>query len=163
MATDIAADSPMAMAGERSTRQQLERWIGSWKTDGMSYTEGENGANLRASRVKLSMTEVWEWLPGHHFATHRWEGTVGESPFQGLEVIGHDRERGRLVSRFFDNNGNAPVYDVVVQGNTWIYTGSAQRATLTWGDEGNSVMIHWDWLNGGRWVPLCDLKSVRVG
>lgn len=162
MLHETVTESRAALGSLTPEQEQLARWVGRWKTEGLSYTEGESKATMRASRVRMSMAEEWEWLPGRHFLSHRWDGSVGEAFFQGLEVIGFDRERGRMISRFFDSNGNAPVYEVMVHEGNWTYSGKEQRATFTWEDDGNAVIVHWDWLNGGRWVPLCDLKSVRL-
>ena len=57
-------------------------------------------------------TEVFAWMPGGFFLLHDWDGTVAGQPFRGHEVLGFDEESGAYSSRFFDDQGNCPVYQV---------------------------------------------------
>ena len=159
--TDTQAPAQPTTPGPEHDR--LEVFAGTWKTVGPSYTEGQSNQTLRASTVPMALMDTYEWLPGGFFLVHRWDGTVGEQAFQGLEVIGYDAASRSYSSWFFDNNGNCPVYRVTEQDGIWTYTGDRQRATYVVGDGGDAMTVHWEWSrDGANWHPLCDLKSVKV-
>jgi hypothetical protein len=143
--------------------ERLDVFVGSWKTEGPSYAEGTSNESLQTSTVPMRTTESFEWLPGGYFLLHRWDGTVGDQPFQGLEILGYDAERGEYVSRFFDNNGNHPTYRVSERDGVWTYTGDRQRGRQKLHANGTAMKVHWDWSRDGKdWRPLCDLTSVKV-
>ena len=135
--------------------------MGKWKVAGKSYAEGSSNENLQVSSVEMEFVETCEWLAGGFFLVNRWDGRVGEAEFNGMEVIGYDAESRAYVSRFFDNQGNAPTYQVSVRDNVWTYLGELQRATFEFSDNGNTMKTHWDWrkTDGENWLALCDLTA----
>lgn len=143
--------------------KRLGVFVGKWDVEGQSYAEGQSNESLQVSSVKMKFVETCEWQPGGFFLVNRWDGLVGDAEFNGMEVLGYDTESRSYVSRFFDNAGNAPTYQVTVSDKVWTYTGEAQCATFGFSDDGNTLTIHWDWKkNGGaKWLPLCDLTASK--
>jgi Protein of unknown function (DUF1579) len=144
--------------------KQLGVWVGKWNTEGQSYAEGHSNESLQVSSVKMTSVETFEWLLDGFFLVHRWDGRVGNAQFKGMEVIGYDASSQTYCSRFFDNAGNAPTYQVTVRDNVWTYIGELQRATFAFSDDGNTMTTHWDWkkTDSENWLPLCDLKVTKV-
>ncbi|PSB26263.1 DUF1579 family protein [Stenomitos frigidus] len=144
--------------------KQLGVWVGKWSTEGQSYAEGNSNENLQVSSVKMTSVETFELLLDGFFLVHRWDGRVGGAEFKGMEVIGYDASSQTYCSRFFDNAGNTPTYQVTVCENVWTYIGELQRATFEFSDDGNTMTTHWDWkkTDSENWLPLCDLKVTKV-
>lgn len=144
-------------------QKQLAVWVGKWNSEGQSYAEGHSNESLKASSVKMASVETFEWLLDGFFLVHRWDGHVGGAAFKGMEVIGYDASSQSYISRFFDNAGNTPTYNVIVRDNVWTYIGELQRATFEFSDEGNTMTIHWDWkkTEDENWLPLCDLTASK--
>ena len=151
-------------SSERSAEtKRLDIFVGKWKVEGKSYTEGSSNANLQASFVEMKFVQTCEWLSGGFFLVNRWDGHVGESEFNGMEVIGYDFACQTYFSRFFDNAGNAPTYQVTLRENVWTYNGELQRATFEFSEDGNAMKTHWDWreTEGENWLPLCNLTASK--
>ena len=95
---------------------------------------------------------------------NRWDGHVEKSEFKGMEIIGYDIPSQKYISKFFDNAGNAPTYQIKVRENVWTYNGKLQRATFEFSNDGNTITTHWDWkkTDGENWLPLCDLTASKT-
>ena len=102
-------------------------------------------------------------MSGGFFLVNRWNGQVGESEFNGMEVIGYDAESPTYISRMFDNGGNAPTDQISLDDNVWTYSGELQRATFEFSDDGKTMKTHWDWRKSDdeNWLPLCDLTASK--
>ena len=151
-------------SSEPSTEiMRLGIFVGKWKVEGKSYAEGSSNESLQASSVEIKFVQTCEWLSGGFFLMSRWDGHVGKSEFNGMEVIGYDFASQTYFSRFFDNAGNAPTYQATVRKNVWTYSGELQRATFEFSDDGNTMKTHWDWkkTDGENWLPLCDLTASK--
>ena len=147
-----------------SALNKLEVFVGKWDVAGKSYAEGSSNENLQVSSVEMKFVQTGEWLSGGYFLKNHWDGHVGESEFNGMEVIGYDAESETYSSRFFDNVGNAPTYQLSVRDNVWTYIGELQRATFEFSADGDEMTIHWDWkkTDGEDWKPLCDLTATKT-
>ena len=158
---DTQAQQPPSSPGPQHER--LGVFVGKWKSDGPTYAEGQSNETLKASTVRMRSDDTFEWLPGGFFLVHHWDGMVGKQPFRGLEIIGYDESSRSYSSRFFDDQGNCPVYRITEHDGVWTYTGDRQCATFTFDSTGDSMTIHWDWsLDGVDWKPVCDLKAVKI-
>ena len=70
--------------------KRLEVFVGKWNVEGKSYAEGQSNESLQVSSDKMKFVQTCEWLPGGFFLVNRWDGRVGESEFNGMEVVGYD-------------------------------------------------------------------------
>ena len=143
---------------------KLDVFVGKWKVEGKSYAEGSSSENLQVSSVEMIFVQTGEWLSGGFFLVNRWDGRVGESEFNGMEVIGYDAKSRTYISRMFDNGGNAPTYQISLHDNVWTYSGELQRATFEFSDDSRTVKTHWDWrkTDSENWLPLCDLTASKA-
>jgi hypothetical protein len=140
-----------------ASHRRLDVFVGHWHAEGTSYADGQRADDPRASGVPWISDESYEWLPGGFFVLHRWNARAGEHIFQGTEIIGYDPDAGGYFTRFFDNAGNHPEYQVSVNGDVWTFNEPQTRATVTVGGDGNSMTFKWESRQGdGGWLPLCD-------
>ena len=158
-----AAETKTQSLGPSTEIKRLEIFAGKWNVKGKSYAEGSSNESLQVSSAQMEFSQTGEWLSGEFFLVNRWSGHVGESEFNGMEIIGYDIPSRKYISKFFDNAGNAPTYQVTVRENVWMYNGEFQRATFEFSDDGNTIITHWDWkkTDGGKWLPLCDLTASK--
>ena len=143
--------------------KRLDIFVGEWNLEGKSYAEGSSNQNLQVSSVEMKFVQTCEWLSGEFFLMNRWDGHVGKSEFKGMEIIGYNIPSQKYISKFFDNAGSAPTYQVTVRKNVWTYNGELQRATFEFSDDGKTMKTHWDWRKskGENWLPLCDLTATK--
>ncbi len=162
-AIEAKSPSPEPPRAPSAEHKCLDVFVGKWDVEGKSYAEGQSNESLQVSSVKMKFVQTCEWLPGGFFLVNRWDGRVGDAEFNGMEVIGYDAESRKYSSRFFDNAGNAPTYQVTVNDKVWTYTGKLQRATFEFSDDGKTMKTHWDWrkTDSENWLPLCDLKASK--
>ena len=145
-----AADPP----ARHNLAFHLAALVGHWHVEG-DVAETEHGPATR-----WRSEEHCEWLPGECFLVNRWDARVGDRPFEGMAVFGHDTESGYFAT-FYDNAGHHPTYLVTIEGNTWTLTGEAQRATYEFAEDGNEVRIRWETKGDEGWQPLCELQGRR--
>lgn len=139
--------------------ERLNIFVGKWKAEGKSYGPPDNP---HESGVEWIGEENYEWFPGEFFLIHRFDNVVGGEDFIGIEVIGYDTESQSYFTRFFDNSGNHPEYRLSASGNTWTWTGEAQRSKIEFGDDGETMRTRWEFKNeGADWQQLCDVKAVK--
>ena len=159
-----AAETKAQSHGPSTEIKRLEIFAGKWNVKGKSYAQGSSNENLQVSPAQIEFIQTGEWLSGEFFLVNRWSGHVGESEFNGMEIIGYDIPSRKYISKFFDNTGNAPTYQVTVRENVWTYNGECQRATFEFSDDGNTITTHWDWRKNEAesWLFLCDLTAYKL-
>ena len=65
-------------------------------------------------------------------------------------------------ARTFENHGFYRHYALSVHDRTWLLEGETERARTVLIADGNTQTITWEWLRGGKWLPLCDRVATRV-
>jgi hypothetical protein len=145
-----------------AAHRRLEVFIGDWHAEGVSYGEGQDPADPRASGVPWTSDESYEWLPGKFFVLHRWDALAGKHEFKGAEIIGYDEAKERYFTLMFDNAGHHPEYRTSVDGDVWHFKEPQTRATVTVQEGGRKLSFNWEWKNGGNaWLPLCERIALR--
>ena len=160
----MAAKSSARVAWPKTAHRRLDAFVGIWHADGASYAEGQQAHEPRASAVRWTSEESYEWLPGKFFLLHRWDAMAGERSFMGTEILGYDEEHGGYFAHFFDNAGFHPEYQLAVDGAVWTFSEPQTRATVMIDDGRKTMTCNWEWRNGGtQWLPLCDRIATRTG
>jgi hypothetical protein len=140
----------------------LNVFVGSWHAEGNSYGDGQSEDDPFASSEQWTSNESYEWMSGNYFLLHRWNARVGDHQFKGLEIMGYDVAKKEFFTRFFDNNGNAIKYAVLMANNIWTLTEPHTRARIIFHDNGNTMILNWEWKHeGGDWLPLCNRKAIK--
>jgi hypothetical protein len=143
--------------------QRLNAFLGNWKTDGQTVGDGS------APAAPIRSSDVYEWLPGHFFLVHHWDGHVGETEVHGIEIIGYDPKRGAYQTHFFDSEGNSGSEDLSVHDRTWTWVGKQvmgsdwHRCTSVVSDDGDTMRAKHERSNDGvSWTPWMDVTLRRI-
>jgi hypothetical protein len=144
--------------------ERLEVFAGSWTTEGELGPGAEQGPDSPQAGTPVTGTDSYEWVPGRFFMLHRWNWKIGETSFEGMSVIGYDPETSAFPMHNFDNLGYSRMYQASVTDRTWTYLGVSERAVVVVGEDGNSITYRWERReNGNDWLPLCEVRTARVG
>jgi hypothetical protein len=136
--------------------KHLGAFAGAWTAEGVT------AASASAAAEKMAHEHTYEWLAGGFFLLHRWDGHIGAHASKGIEIIGYDPSSQAYEVHFFDSDGWSRIYQGSVRERTWAFTGSRERYTVTFANDGKTMTIHWDQLrDGGEWQPLCDVTATR--
>ncbi len=90
----------------------LDLFIGKW------INEGETVASPEVGAIKITTSDIYEWLPGKFFVLHTAYGRIGQIDVGGCEILGYDSGSKKFRSYFFDSRGNVSVGDVKIEGST---------------------------------------------
>jgi hypothetical protein len=138
----------------RLAHQRLETFVGTWKAEGEAY----------GPTAKLTGTESYEWLTGGFFLIYHFDRRYDDSEHTGIGIIGYDPSTQAYLAHFFDNLGFERTYRMSVHGRVWSLAGEWERATITFGDDGDSFTETWEQsIDGRSWRPLCAFKGTRAG
>lgn len=148
-----------AQGTDHPVHQALRRLAGRWRLEGHL---GE-GAGPAAAGAPATGTDHSEWLPGEVFLVNRWEHEMGGFRHAGLSVMGPQGEGEPYATRAFDNMGFARIYETRAEPGVLTLTGPWERAIVAIGEDGETLRIHWERSpDGEQWLPLCDLRGVRL-
>jgi len=132
-----------------------------------------SGHVLGDEPVPITGTDTYDVLAGGHFLVHHVDVTVGDQPVVAIEIIGEPNPAGGYLARSYDNDGNAELMTLAIDGaGVFRFEGgevaaAAQpedaptarvRATLTVADDGQSMHAVWERSEGGSmWQQWMDL------
>ncbi|GIH67793.1 DUF1579 family protein [Sphaerimonospora thailandensis] len=123
--------------------RSLDPLVGTWNMSGRDFGTGQ----------ALNGTMTFEWMDGGFFLIQRVEIDHIADRITGIEIIGHDDASQSLVSRYFDNTGNAFTYTWQVSGETlsiWFgEAGSPAGFKGKFSADGNTISGQWEWPGGG--------------
>jgi hypothetical protein len=137
--------------------RRLDVFVGRWTAEGRTEA-GPSGAS-----ENMTHQHTYEWLPGGFHLLHRWDGHIGQRVSTGIEIIGWDPGADAYEAHFFDSDGWFRVYHARVRDRVWTFSGTRERCSILFVDEGKTIMTHWDRSPDGlTWEPLCNLKATRV-
>lgn len=143
--------------------EALGVFLGEWKAEGISYGGTEQGGdNPKANGVPWVSTHQGYWHSGEFFLVQDERARPGGMVFDTLSIMGVDAKSGDYFARAFENHGFYRHYDVTVEGRTWRFNGTSERATIVFDESGETQMITWEWRPAGVWLPLCDRVATRV-
>jgi Protein of unknown function (DUF1579) len=135
---------------------RLGVFLGEWDAEGR-VESGSHGPS-----EAMAHTHTYRWLPGNFHIYHCWNGHIGSHASDGIEIIGYDAASRSYVFHFFDSDGWARTYQGHVDGPTWTLTGIRERCTMTFSDDGQSMMTRWERSPDGKaWEPLCVITSTK--
>ena len=137
--------------------ERLEVFVGHWASTGRTEA-GTSGPS-----ENMTHRHTYEWLPGRFHLLHRWAGHIGNRESQGIEIIGYDPGADVYQAHFFDSDGWARIYQARARDRVWTFSGTRERCSIMFDDDGRTMTAHWDRSpDGVAWEGLCDVTSTRV-
>jgi Protein of unknown function (DUF1579) len=156
MATDNAIQSQQQAPQPGPEHKRLQVFIGRWINEG--YTIAETGS----PSVKITTSDVYEWMPGGFFVLHTAYGRIGNMDVGGTEVLGYDHRTGKHFSRFYDSRGNVSDAELTVDGDTWTWKGETTGCTAVFTENGKMQTAHHVRLDvNGDWVPAMEVVLIK--
>ena len=136
---------------------KYEVFIGIWNTTGKVLETESNGAG------NLSATDIYRWLPGHHFIVHDVDARFDGSPTRSMEIMGFDPLRKKYFARSFDDRGSTDTFTVSLNGRRWTIKGEFVRFEGSFDAMRKRLTGLWE-LKGtkSRWQPWIELELVRA-
>jgi len=58
--------------------------------------------------------------------------------------------------------GNHPEYRVTHKGKVWTFSEPNTRAKVTFNAAVDRMELNWEWKNGRKWMPLCDIVAEKT-
>ena len=136
---------------------RLDIFIGKWMNEGYVVATGE------APSVKITTSDVYEWLPGRFFVLHTAYGRIGNMDVGGVEVLGYDPATRKYFSRFFDSSGTIHEANLMADGDSWTWKGKTTGCTAVFTEDGKVQTAHHVRLDeNDNWVPSMEVVLTKV-
>jgi hypothetical protein len=140
--------------------KRLDVLVGTWRT------QGQTVASPTDPSIEIDGTDSYEWLGGGFFLVHRVDVRMGKEKVEAIEIIGsYDASTQTYPMRSFDNQGNfVTMRASVSEDGIWTFAGESERATLTIGDDGDTMTAKWERSedDGSNWWPWMDMKFTKA-
>ncbi len=136
--------------------KRLEVFIGRW------INEGYTVETALAPSLKITTSDVYEWMPGGFFVLHTAYGRIGNIDVGGTEILSYDSASKKYWSRFYDSGGNIQEAELTVDGDSWTWRGPATGCTAIFTDDGKTQTAHHVRLVNGNWVPSMEVVLTKI-
>ncbi len=141
----------------------LDSFVGNWRAEGMSFGgTDQSGKDAKANGVVWTSTHRARWHTGEFFLIQDERAQIGGAPFDTLSILGVAPADKGHFARTFENHGFYRHYRLSVDDRIWVLEGETERARTVFDASGSTQTITWEWLRGGKWLPLCDRVATRV-
>lgn len=133
--------------------KQLSRFVGRWNTEGKIHTTNTT------PEMKITGTDMYEWLPGEYFLLHKVDVWVGDDKNETFEVIGFDQRIGKYTMQHYDNKGNSGTMTATYENEVWTFQGETLR--FTGGFKNNDKEFSGIWEQRSKekdWTHWMDIK-----
>ncbi len=146
-----------------NAHKALSIFLGCWRAEGLSFGgTDQSGADPKANGVPWVSTHTARWHTGDFFLIQDERALVNGAIFDTLSVLGVETDNAKYFARTFENHGFYRHYDLSVDHRTWVLKGKTERALTVFSADGQTQTISWEWLQNGKWLPLCDRIASRV-
>ncbi|RDC58202.1 hypothetical protein DU508_04465 [Pedobacter chinensis] len=126
----------------------LAPYIGTWNTEGKIV----NGTEIIG-------TDVYEWLDGEFFLSHKVDISLNNKKIKLLEIIYYDDLEDVFRSQSFDNNGNISISTIKIIDDIILIFSDDERFQGRF--KSNSIEGSWEKHDGENWLPWMDIKLAR--
>lgn len=134
-------------------QDQLSKFVGHWNT------EGKIPATNTTPEIKISGTDIYEWLSGKFFLLHKADVLIGNEKSETLEIIGFDKQNEKYTMQHYDNNGNSGFMTATYEKGIWTFLGENLKFTGGFKKEDNEFSGIWQQLaDGNNWTHFMDIK-----
>lgn len=153
------------LTGPTAAHERLHALIGAWHTEGRQI-DGPIGRE-----AKITAVDTYEWLTGHMFVVHRFEGMVGDLPAACIEIIGYDEANDRYPVNTFYNNGITRSWQLRDDDGNWKLEGNWEiegrvapvRCTVNLADNDGTMRSRWECCQDDtNWIAFWELEATKV-
>ncbi len=135
----------------------LNIFIGKWMNEGYTVE------TTKTPSIKITTSDIYEWLPGKFFVLHTAYGRIGNTDVGGVETLGYDSITNEYFSRFFDSGGNIHEASLTADGDSWTWKGKTTGCTAVFSENGKVQTAHHVRLDeNGNWVPSMEVVLTKV-
>ena len=114
--------------------------------------------------------ESYEWLTGHQFLVHRFDGHVGDAVATCIELIGYDAETDTYPTHTYYNTGVMNEWRATAHDSVWTLTGEWKmgktiqvRCTTRVSDDNSTLSGQWEWSDSNTgWQTFWDVTSRKA-
>jgi hypothetical protein len=153
VAAGIVVDAPQPGPEHKALEVIIGKWI----------NQGHTIATPETDSVEIHASDIYEWMPGGFFVLHTAYGRIGTTDVGGTEIIGYDPARKRYRSTLFDSQGNVSTDDLVIEGDTWTWTGKNTGCGAIFTDGGRTQTAHHIRREDeDTWVPSMETILTKV-
>lgn len=146
-----------------SAHDALSVFVGEWRAEGQSFGgTDQSGRDPKANGVPWISTHTAHWHTGDFFLIQDERAKIAGMQFDTLSVMGVEPGDKGHFARTFENHGFYRHYALSADNQTWLLKGETERARTVFSADGNTQTITWEWLRGGKWLPLCDRVATRA-
>ncbi len=157
MTNDNAIQSQQQAPRPGPEHKRFEVFIGKWINEG--YTVEAPGS----PSVKITTSDVYEWMPGGFFVLHTAYGRIGNMDVGGTEILGYDQATKKYFTHFYDSRGNIQEGELTVDGDSWTWKGKNTGCTAVFTENGKVQTAHHIRLDEkGNWVPSMEVVLTKV-
>ena len=135
----------------------LNIFIGKWMNEGYTLD------TAKTPSIKITTSDIYEWLPGKFFVLHTAYGRIGDTDVGGVEILGYDPTTNQYFSRFFDSGGNIHEASLTADGDSWTWKGKSTGCTAVFSENSKVQTAHHVRLDeNGNWVPSMEVVLTKV-
>ena len=146
-----------------SAHDALSVFLGEWRAVGTSYGgTDQSGVDPKANGVPWVSTHTARWHTGGFFLMQDERAMISGAAFDTISIMGVEPGTDSHFAHTFENHGFYRHYHLSVDARTWLFEGETERARTIFNEAGDTQTIAWEWLQGGKWLPLCDRVARRV-
>ena len=127
----------------------LQPYIGSWKTEGKTV-DGDI----------ICGTDVYEWLTGGFFLSHKVDVSMGKEKVNSLEITYYDDMDDVFRSQSFGNDGVISIATLKIIDDIILIFGDNERFKGNF--KTNTIEGQWERFDGKCWAPWMDITLTKL-
>ena len=136
--------------------QELNRFVGKWKTTGTIPASGES------PEIKVSGSDTYEWLPGGFFLLHKVNVLLGDDKNETLEIIGFDKQINLYTMQHYDNKGNSGFMTADFKNGVWTFLGENLRFRGGFKKQDTEFLGVWEQSSDGtNWTHFMEIQLTK--
>ena len=137
--------------------KSLSMLTGKWKLSGVGHAAtGSDG-------YRIYGTESYDWVPGGHFLSGKWDMMFDVAPYKGVGIMGFNAQKKQFYMTHFDDAGYVRHYKVKVSGNNWSITGNRERITIEFAQDGQSFTEKREIsTDNATWKLHCRIDAIKL-
>jgi len=135
----------------------LAMLTGKWKLSGVGH------AAPGADGYRIYGTESYDWVPGGHFLSGKWDMLFDVAAYKGVSIMGYNAVKKHLYMTHFDDAGYVRHYKVRVCGNHWSITGNRERISIHFAANGQSFTEKREIsTDNTTWKLHCSIDAIKL-